>query len=205
MPGLTRPVAVIGALAASTFLVGTTLAVAAGSGSTIKACAAKSDGALRVVSSAGDCTRHEKSLSWNTRGPAGPSGVVAMASVALPQDTAANTTTTPKFVGTAFPVTFAGGTSVLVTGTLDFHSTNASQMYANLEVCYQQGANAPVVVTFVLPDFAAASSNYFAQTVTGVVKGLAAGIYKVGICTSDESANAGHGFGVYSVMVGRSS
>jgi hypothetical protein len=206
MPVLSRPIVVIGALAASTFLVGSTLAVAAASGHTIKACAAKSDGALRVVDSTNDCTRKERGLSWNTRGPrgpVGPSGVVAMASANIAQNSATNTSSTPKLVGTGATITLTPTTAALVTGTLDFHSTNGGQMYSTLGVCYQHGTSDPAVVTSVLPDFTAASDSYFAQTVTGVVKGLPAGSYKVGLCTKGESSNAGHGYGAFSVMIGQ--
>jgi hypothetical protein len=50
------------------------VAAAAGQGGTIHGCVAKSDGALRVVKHSGDCSRHERPLSFNARGPRGPQG-----------------------------------------------------------------------------------------------------------------------------------
>lgn len=65
-----------GAAAASASLLtlviaGGSYAVAAGSGSTIHACAKKSNGALRLAK---QCKKTERGLSWSTQGPAGPAG-----------------------------------------------------------------------------------------------------------------------------------
>jgi hypothetical protein len=50
------------------------VAAAAGHGKTIHGCVAKSHGALRVVKHAHDCSRSERELSFNTRGPQGARG-----------------------------------------------------------------------------------------------------------------------------------
>jgi hypothetical protein len=50
------------------------VAAAAGHAGAIHGCVAKSDGALRVVKHAGDCSRREKALSFNARGPRGATG-----------------------------------------------------------------------------------------------------------------------------------
>ena len=44
-------------------------------GSTIKACAKKSTGAMRLIASAKKCKSSERTLSWGTKGAAGPSGI----------------------------------------------------------------------------------------------------------------------------------
>jgi hypothetical protein len=59
----------------SVLIAGLGVAVAASHGGTIHGCVAKSDGALRVVHSSGDCTSHEKALSFNAKGRRGPRGL----------------------------------------------------------------------------------------------------------------------------------
>jgi hypothetical protein len=60
---------IAGALGASAIAGG--VAVAASGSSTIHACEAKSTGALRVAK---HCTKHEKAITWSSRGPAGKRG-----------------------------------------------------------------------------------------------------------------------------------
>lgn len=55
-------------------VAGAGLAVAAGHGSTIHGCVAKSNGDLRIVQSAGGCKATETSLSFNSTGPRGAQG-----------------------------------------------------------------------------------------------------------------------------------
>ena len=45
-----------------------------GSPSVIKACANRSNGKLRLAGPAGSCKSHERAISWNVQGPAGPPG-----------------------------------------------------------------------------------------------------------------------------------
>ncbi len=69
-----RAIALGGALATLALLialVGATYAQAA----TIHACLNKKTGAVRVVSSKAKCKKSEKSLSWNSEGPAGKNGL----------------------------------------------------------------------------------------------------------------------------------
>ncbi len=69
-----RAIALGGALTTLTLLialVGATHANAA----TIRACMNKKTGAVRVVSSKAKCRKSEKSLSWNSEGPAGKNGL----------------------------------------------------------------------------------------------------------------------------------
>ncbi len=56
-------------------LAGSAVASIPGPGGTIKGCYKKSNGSLRVIDSAKSCQSSEKALSWNTKGPAGPSEV----------------------------------------------------------------------------------------------------------------------------------
>lgn len=60
-----------GAAGAGALLAGST----SSSGTVITACQRKSDGLLRVVSSAAKCNRRkEQVITWNSVGPAGPAG-----------------------------------------------------------------------------------------------------------------------------------
>ena len=60
-------------LALGAALAGTAVASIPGPGGTIKGCYKKSNGSLRVIDSAKSCQSSEKALTWNTKGPAGPS------------------------------------------------------------------------------------------------------------------------------------
>jgi hypothetical protein len=62
----------IGCLAVA--VAGTGAALAGSHSGTIHGCAAKSDGTLRIVHSAKDCTSHEKPISFDKRGRQGPRG-----------------------------------------------------------------------------------------------------------------------------------
>lgn len=64
----------IGGLIIAVGGTGIGIAAVASHGGTIHGCAAKSDGTLRIVHSAGDCGSHEKAISFNQRGPRGPRG-----------------------------------------------------------------------------------------------------------------------------------
>ena len=60
-------------LALGAALAGSAIASIPGPGGTIKGCYKKSNGSLRVIDSAKSCQSSEKALTWNTKGPAGPS------------------------------------------------------------------------------------------------------------------------------------
>jgi len=60
-------------LALGAALAGSAIASIPGPGGTIKGCYKKSSGSLRVIDSAKSCKSSEKALTWNTKGPAGPS------------------------------------------------------------------------------------------------------------------------------------
>lgn len=65
-----KPPLIIGLVTALMFVL-TTLSFAQ---KTINACYSKKDGALRIVSDASQCAKHESFISWNQVGPAGPAG-----------------------------------------------------------------------------------------------------------------------------------
>jgi hypothetical protein len=60
-------------LALAAALAGSAAASIPGPGGTIKGCYKKSNGSLRVIDSAKSCQSSEKALTWNTKGPPGPS------------------------------------------------------------------------------------------------------------------------------------
>ncbi|MDX6684838.1 MAG: hypothetical protein QOF86_966 [Baekduia sp.] len=55
---------------------------------TIHGCYATSGGGLRVVAAGHACTKHEKTLAWNEKGPAGARGATGATGAAGPQGTA---------------------------------------------------------------------------------------------------------------------
>ena len=167
----------------------------------IHGCYLKKTGALRVIDTTKrHCTRDENRIRWNARGPQGPSGVVAIMNF-NPGETDINPLATPAFAGTPATVTVTNRrTTALVTGTLDFGSTDGTVL-ANLSVCYQHGSEDPVVAGRVQPDFTGDAGAYYAQSISGAVGNVGAGTYKVGICTDSESANVLHGFGYGTVLV----
>jgi hypothetical protein len=61
------------------------LPLAEAGAATIKACAAKQGGAVRVLKAGGSCTGAENPLSWNNPGPAGPQGTAGAQGPAGPQ------------------------------------------------------------------------------------------------------------------------
>ena len=69
----TRVVAVIAGLAVATSAVVATQVTAAPKDTTIYACKAKKDGALRSVSKKAKCGKTATKISWNTAGPTSPS------------------------------------------------------------------------------------------------------------------------------------
>ena len=70
----------IGLLVSAACLLAGGIAFAAGAGvhkqkaDTIRACARKQDGRLRMVASAANCKRGERAVQWNVEGPQGPAG-----------------------------------------------------------------------------------------------------------------------------------
>ena len=66
----------LGSIAAAAALGGVAVAAIPSASGTIRACYAQADGAVRVIDPAAgeSCTRREKALRWNVRGPAGATG-----------------------------------------------------------------------------------------------------------------------------------
>jgi hypothetical protein len=100
------------------------------------------------------------------------------------------------YTGVAFltggqTLTFAGPqTAVLVTGTADLASTNGGTAQGSLGVCFQQLPGGSInYAASVFPQFAAAPGAFFAQSVTGVISGLSAGQYTVGLCAGPLTSN----------------
>ncbi len=137
-------------------------------------------------------------------GPQGPSGVIAAASFnPAANGEERNTTAEVKFVGEPVTEQFADAkTAAYISADLDFASENSTGITAYFSVCYEPvGGKAPTEVEFVRPEFAAGAKAYFAQSVSGVVKGLAPGSYKLGACTRNESSNVTHGAGAGAVLI----
>ena len=189
----------LGAAVVATFVAASAVSVAAagsGSAAAIQGCVGK-QGALRIVSSAKKCTAHEHALSWNDRGPTGPAGSPAATAVytLTVAETPTNGSDTRTFLGKPATVGFNAKTVAIVSASLDFASSDGAKLDSFFEVCYQ-GATGPInLVTYTEPNFSAPSASYFAQSVTGVVGGLAPGVYRVGVCTAAETGNVVHGHG----------
>lgn len=66
--------ALIGAAGAMLLLATLSLAASPATDTTIYACSDNRSGAMRKVATAGGCTAKETLMSWNTAGPAGPTG-----------------------------------------------------------------------------------------------------------------------------------
>lgn len=133
-------------------------------------------------------------------GAQGPSGVVTTAN--LTSGSCAPNAGAAKFCGTTLQVTFDAKTTALVTGTIDYASTDGNQLEAFMGVCHAaHGSTSLTMDQSVEPEFQASANSYFAQTVSGVVKGLTPGSYDVGICVDDETANVEHGIHEGTVLV----
>src|SRR4051794_35288342 len=70
-------VATVGVVSGTAYATGLT-----SSATTIRACAAKSNGALRAVNARTPCRKSERRLTWNTAGPRGVRGVQGPAGIA---------------------------------------------------------------------------------------------------------------------------
>jgi hypothetical protein len=153
---------------------------------------------LKVINTAKHpkCPVGYNSVNWNQTGPQGPSGVVRMdsfAATAYPD----NATTMWAFVSQTVPETFTNtDTAATVTGTIDFASSNGSEISAFLGVCYEASGSSTLVNTgYVGPQFTLPANSYVAQTVSATVGNLSAGTYNLGLCTMQESSNVEHGDG----------
>jgi hypothetical protein len=200
------------AVIVATFAVVVGLPVAASAvipnGNTYNACAAKKNGALRAIDTSKHqkCASTETKVSWSkagTPGPKGatgangangangPSGVVGMETF---DPNGGTNTGSIQFLGTPLLETFDAKTAAHLTATVDLASDDGGNAYSFFGICYEPvGGSAPVSVADVEPEFTAPAGSFFAQTVNGIVKGLAPGNYNIGACTQFETANMDHG------------
>jgi Collagen triple helix repeat (20 copies) len=138
-------------------------------------------------------------------GPAGQSGVLGMVALTFNEgnDETLHTTAAWGFVGETVTEGFTdAGTAAHVTVSMDFATDNKAKMGAHFGVCYEPaGGPTPTAVADIEPEFQAEGESYFAQTVSGIVKGLAPGSYVLGACTSEETANTKHGGGAGTIVM----
>jgi hypothetical protein len=134
-------------------------------------------------------------------GKEGPSGVVSMEGFVadgplgggyIPGE--------PEFLGSV-TVHFDAKTAAHVVGTQDLASLDGNRIHSEFGICYAPVGGSLTYVSYVYPEFAATAGSYFAQTVSGVVKGLTPGNYEVGLCAGDETSDVGHGTGAGTVLV----
>jgi Collagen triple helix repeat (20 copies) len=135
-------------------------------------------------------------------GPQGPSGVLAM----TPFDASLRADVTGGAWGwiSSPPLEpFADTkTGAEVTATVDYASSDGNPVLGNIGICYEpQGGSTLTMVSYVTPQFQAATGSFFAQSVSGIVGNLASGSYYVGLCAVAESANVLHGAGTGTVIL----
>jgi hypothetical protein len=79
-------------------------------------------------------------------------------------------------------------TVAYVTASDDLASQDGDYMGTLLGVCYEEvGSSTVNEVDYQYPEFSSAEDNYFDESVSGVVGGLAAGTYYVGGCVAGQS------------------
>lgn len=89
---------------------------------------------------------------------------------------------------------FANATSrAVVSGNITLGSNNGLAVSGQLGVCYQQGAGPIRFGNWELINFTAAPGQWVDQSISGTVlpgpNGFPAGVYKVGLCVTQTSAN----------------
>lgn len=128
------------------------------------------------------------------QGKPGPSGIIVASNLEVGH--ASLNAGSWAFVGKTAVESFSGPKmAAIVTGTIDYASSDGKKIKSELGVCYAPKGS-PTTITnvgFVGPEFEAPANSYFAQTVTGTVTGLATGEFEVGLCTQAESSNVLHG------------
>jgi hypothetical protein len=106
------------------------------------------------------------------------------------------------FCGTPFTETFDAKTAAHVTATQDIASSDGSHLSINLEICYApHGTSTLTAVASVDPDFTAPANSYFAQTVSGVISGLAPGSYDIGLCNAFGTSNVLYGLSSQTAII----
>jgi Collagen triple helix repeat (20 copies) len=121
-------------------------------------------------------------------GPQGPSGVLSMTQY-QPDGATPVTGSSFGFLGAPPEQFFAdGGTAAEVTATVDEASADGNQIDEVIGICYQPADGSTVTnVSYVIPQFAAAASSFFTQSVSGDVGDLSEGAYYVGLCAEDQN------------------
>jgi hypothetical protein len=129
-----------------------------------------------------------------TPGLAGPTSVIRMDSFA-PVGGRPNESREFKFLGEGVREHFADArTDAEVNVTVDIGSSDGKTAQLLLGICYMPvGGSEPIPVSSVGPEPSPSKDAFFAQSVSGVITGLAAGDYVIGACTASESANVEHG------------
>jgi hypothetical protein len=142
------------------------------------------------------------------QGPAGTTGLQGPVSVTRvdffePVSREPNRSGEFKFLGQTVTDHFTGTkTAADLTASVDVGSSNGKQESLNLGICFMPaGGHEAVPVAIVTPEFTLPEETFLAQTVTGVVTGVTAGDYILGVCTDDESANVLHGNASGSVLL----
>jgi hypothetical protein len=122
------------------------------------------------------------------QGPQGVSGVVSMTQYE-PDGATAVTADSFAFLGSPPEQFFADtDTAAEVTASVDTASADGNAIDEVLGICYEPSDSSTVTdVSYVIPQFAAAASSYFAQTVSGDVGSLPEGDYYVGVCAEDQN------------------
>jgi hypothetical protein len=186
---------IAGALAATVLAAGVQVA-AATSHSTIHACVAKSNGALRVAK---HCTKHETALSWNSRGPAGKNGkngkpgnngqpgVVAGFTSDPGTPTTASIPDTQTYVAMAsVSVPAADAGSYIVTGSTEITSSDATEAQGHCRISQPSGDSGQV--GFEMPGTADIVSAY--PTITTEADVSTGGATLTLECDSDHAVTA---------------
>jgi hypothetical protein len=133
-------------------------------------------------------------------GADGPAALIAIESLAL-RDSSVNHDANFAFVGQTVTATFDARTTAQVTASLDFASRDGKKIESAFGICAEPtGGTEILAFRAVDVEFQAAAENYFAQTATATVQGLAPGSYTIGACTARETMNTGHGQGAATVI-----
>ncbi|HTU28052.1 MAG TPA: hypothetical protein VMF07_01635 [Solirubrobacteraceae bacterium] len=120
---------------------------------------------------------------------AAKAGAVVSMTQYAPGGAAAVTGSSFAFLGSPPKESFSNAkTAADVTATVDEASADGNGIDEAIGICYEPvGGSTVTEVSEVVPEFVAAEDSYFAQTVSGVVGGLAKGTYYIGLCAVDQT------------------
>lgn len=116
-----------------------------------------------------------------------------------------NGSTTWEWASATASENFANSTSrAVVTGNIALGSSNGLTVSGQLGVCYQSGTGPITFGNWKLLNFTAPAGQWVSQSFSGTIlpgaNGFAPGVYKVGLCVNQTSANL-----VYDQAVGSTS